>query len=196
MSIQHLLEDFAVAPAPGNLTGTAREDTELLESFEQGYKAGWEDAIRAKSEEHNHISAELARNLQDLSFTYHEAHAAILADIAPVVEQAIMAVLPEIARESFGKNVAAEIARLVSEGVTTDVILRVCAKDLDAVEAALVDPPPFPTRIEIDETLAQGQAHLVFGSRERRLDITEILAGVGQALAGFVQQAEKEASNE
>ena len=196
MSIQHLLEDFATSTATAAGARSEKEDTELLESFEQGYKAGWEDAIRAKSEEHTHISADLARSLHDLSFTYHEAHAAILADVAPVVEQAIMAVLPEVARNGFGANVAAEIARIAKEGVTTDVILRVSAEDLNAVEDALADPSPLPTRIEIDETLNPGQAHMAFGSHERRVDISEIVNSIGQAFEGFVQQAAKEASNE
>jgi hypothetical protein len=42
-------------------------------SFEQGYKAGWDDAVAAQSEDQTRIRADLARNLQSLSFTYQEA---------------------------------------------------------------------------------------------------------------------------
>ncbi|MCW8842768.1 MAG: hypothetical protein OQK00_05075 [Rhodobacteraceae bacterium] len=195
MSIQHLLEDFATDSANGAPFATEREDTELLDSFEQGYKAGWEDAVRAKSEEQSNISSELARTLQDLSFTYHEAHAALLAEIAPVVEHAIMAVVPEIARHSFGLNVAEEITRLASQGDATDVLLHVSAQDLCAVEDALPDPAALPTRIEIDETLLPGQVRLSFDHRERKIDVTEIVANIGEAFSAFVQQAKKETSH-
>lgn len=190
MSIQHLLEDFADGLTETSPT-SEQEDTELLESFEQGYKAGWEDAVRAKSEEKTHVSAELARNLEDLSFTYHEAHAAILAEIAPVVEQAVMAVVPEIARAGFGMQVSAEITRLASQDSSGEVLLRVAAEDLDAVEDLLPNPASMPTRVEIDENLMAGQAQLAFGHRERRIDVAEIVASVGEAFSGLVQQAQK-----
>ncbi len=196
MSIGHLLEDFSTRAAPGTPQSAEREDSELLESFEQGYKAGWEDAVRAKSEEQSHISDDLARSLQDLSFTYHEAHSAILAEIAPVVEQAVMAVVPEIARAGFGHQVAAEISRLAGQGETTEVLLRVAAEDLAPVEDLLPDPLPLPVRIEIDETLSRGQAHLAFGNRERRIDVSELVASVGEAFSGFVQTARKESQHD
>ncbi|MBR9841759.1 MAG: hypothetical protein GYB25_01245 [Rhodobacteraceae bacterium] len=191
MSIQHLLEDFADGLAKDASPSSEQEDTELLESFEQGYKAGWEDAVRAKSEEQTHVSAELARNLEDLSFTYHEAHAAILAEIAPVVEQAVMAVVPEIARAGFGMQVAAEITRLTGQDNNGEILLRVAAEDLNAVEDLLPDSASLPTRVEIDETLTAGQAQLAFGHRERRIDVAEIVASVSEAFSGLVQQAQK-----
>lgn len=195
MAIQHLLEDFST-DVRSESNNTTDDDAVFLESFEQGYKAGWEDAVRATAEEQSHIATDLARNLQDLSFTYHEAHAAILAEIAPVIEQAVMAVIPDMADTGFAHQIAAEIKHLTDQTEATDVILRVAVENLDAVKDLLAPSSTLPLRIDVDETLSPGQAHLSFGNRERKIDVSEVVANVGKAFSGFVQQAKKEAQHD
>lgn len=196
MSIIHLLEDFAEITALPSNNAQKAEDAELLDSFEQGYKAGWEDAVRAKSEEKAHVSSELARNLQDLSFTYHEAHTAILAELAPVMEQAVMAAVPEIARASFGTHIATELSRLTSQGDDGAIVISVAADDLNAVSDIIPDQTWPKLEIVSDSALSPGQAHLSFSGKERQIDINEIVETVRQAFSGFVQQAREESNHD
>lgn len=195
MSIHHLLEDFGgLVQSVGGVSVTANEN-ELLDSFEQGYKAGWEDAVRAKSEERTSISADLARNLQDLSFTYHEAHAAVLADMAPVFEQIVMKILPQAAQETLGWQIIEQLTELVGGQDPQDVEITVSSDNHEAVAAILPENLPFPVSIMRDASLTEGQSHIRFGSRERRIDVGEALQGLSQALAGFVHQSRKEVVN-
>ena len=75
MSIAHLLEDFTLQAGGGQLHVLDEDalEEQRLASFEQGYSAGWEDAVQAQEQSRGQVSAELAKSLEDMSFTYHEA---------------------------------------------------------------------------------------------------------------------------
>ena len=63
MAISHLLEDFGTnSDLPGPLTMMSPEDIEdvRLGAFEQGYSAGWEDALSAQSRDRARLSETLA----------------------------------------------------------------------------------------------------------------------------------------
>ena len=63
MTIAHLLEDFGFNPSAEPIVMAMSEevlDEAKAESFETGYSAGWEDAVTAKDQETNKISATLA----------------------------------------------------------------------------------------------------------------------------------------
>ena len=61
----------------------ALEDAKLA-SFESGYSAGWEDAAAAQADDQTRVSADLARSLQSLTFTYHEARNHVLKAIEQI----------------------------------------------------------------------------------------------------------------
>ena len=73
-----------------------------LDAFEEGYRAGWDDAIKAQSDDRTRIS-EFAQNLQDLSFTYHEAYSHAINAMTPLLEDIVRSVLPKIAHEAWAR---------------------------------------------------------------------------------------------
>ena len=195
MSIHHLLEDFGGLVQVMNGSPVTASENELLDSFEQGYKAGWEDAVRAKSEERTSISVDLARNLQDLSFTYHEAHAAVLADMAPVFEQIVMKILPQAAQETLGWQIVEQLTELAGGQDPQNGEITVSPNNYEAVAAILPENLPFPVDLIQDASLSEGQSQIRLGSRERQIDLGEVLQGLSQAFAGFVHQSRKEVVN-
>ena len=82
-----------------------------LAAYEQGYKAGWDDAAAAQSEDQTRIRADLARNLQQLSFTYQEARAHILKAVEPLLEEMVNRRLPDTARETLAPLVLERMGR-------------------------------------------------------------------------------------
>ncbi len=92
----------AAKPDPGLVTTqvSAIEESKLA-SYEQGYKAGWDDAAAALAEDQTRIRADLARNLQQLSFTYQEARSHILKAVEPLLEEMVGRLLPDMARETL-----------------------------------------------------------------------------------------------
>ncbi|MCP4206481.1 MAG: hypothetical protein GY767_05475 [Shimia sp.] len=198
MSISHLFEDFGGIAAPEPEPIAAQEEgneDEMLESFEQGYKAGWDDAISAKSEEHASVSAALAGRLNDLSFTYHEAREAILADLAPTVEKAIMTVLPEVARQAVGALAVEQLHQIVRENSETPVVLSTAPDCYQPVIDVMPEDQKFPVEVVRDENLAEGQVRFEFAQRERLIDLSEVLEAVADAMAAFTHETRKEAQN-
>jgi len=198
MSISHLFEDFGGIAAPEPEPIAAQEEgneDEMLESFEQGYKAGWDDAISAKSEEHASVSAALAGRLNDLSFTYHEAREAILADLAPTVEKAIMTVLPEVARQAVGALAVEQLHQIVRENSETPVVLSTAPDCYQPVIDVMPEDQQFPVEVVRDENLAEGQVRFEFAQRERLIDLSEVLEAVADAMAAFTHETRKEAQN-
>jgi len=102
MSITHMLEDFGETRrgTPLSITELSLEE-ERLEAFERGYQAGWDDCAKSQAEESRQITADLAQNLQDLTFTYEEAYASVMQALHPLLEQMTAAVLPRLARDSL-----------------------------------------------------------------------------------------------
>lgn len=198
MSISHLFEDFgginAPAPEPIAAPDEGNED-EMLESFEQGYKAGWDDAISAKSEEHASVSAALAGRLNDLSFTYHEAREAILADLAPTVEKAIMTVLPELARQAVGALAVEQLHKIIRENSETPVVLSTAPDCYQPVIDVMPEDKKLPVEVVRDESLAEGQVRFEFAQRERLIDLSEVLEAVAGAMTAFTHETRKEAQN-
>lgn len=195
MSIHHLLEDFAPVLEAQNETPAEAQSRDMLETFEQGYKAGWEDAIRAKTDELTSVSADLARNLQDMSFTFHEARAAMLADIAPILEQIVTKAIPPLAHEALGLQIVEQLTELANEQDPADVEIRVSPNDEPAVQALLPESLTFPVTVIADSHVAKGQCQIRFGVLERQIDVEDVVQNLSQALAGFVHQSQREVVN-
>ncbi|SEO07741.1 flagellar assembly protein FliH [Salinihabitans flavidus] len=193
MSIAHLLEDFSTPTADTPTHAETTGDADMLASFEQGYKAGWDDAIKASSEEQAHIAADLARNLQDLSFTYTEAYVAMAAAMKPVLEQIVTKVLPPIAQASLVPRIVEQLEDLCKGA--TDVTAEIVAAPgtAERLSAYLPGSISMPVEILEDSSLTDGQAFIRLGTREKQIAMDDVLSGIEEAIAGFFHETEKEA---
>jgi flagellar assembly protein FliH len=135
----------------------------------------------------------LKANLQDLSFTYHEAHEAVLSSLAPMVEKAVMTVLPEVARTSVGSVVVDELRRIIDTQGATKVCLVTSPDDHDTVAAMMPDDLQFPVELTTYPALTPGQVQFEFDAREREIDLSEVLGAVEQAFEAFTHETRKEA---
>ncbi|MEP2532378.1 ABC transporter ATP-binding protein [Shimia sp.] len=167
----------------------------MLDSFEQGYKAGWEDAVRAKSDERANISADFARNIQNLSFTYHEARGAMIAELSPVIEKAVMTVLPELSRQSIGAQVSEELNTILEENSDIPVLITTSPENYEVVCELLPSDVNLPIDVVRDTNLTEGQVRLQFGQKERQIDLDEVVSVVSSAFAGFTHETQKEIMN-
>ena len=198
MTVSHLLEDFGTVTADlgGAITDaglTANDawiEEEKLAAFEKGYQAGWDDSLRAQEESHTRISEDFARNIRDLSFTYEEAHSALLADMEQLIGQIVDTVVPALARETIGLRVVEILKSEIAAQERQPVRLVTAPGQSDALRNILPDENTLPLVIEEDTSLAEGQVHLRFASGAgRELDINKVLAGIATAVKGFFHEA-------
>lgn len=184
MSISHLLKDFQVAGIAGDLTDEV--DPRNSETFEEGYKAGWEDAQRAMESDKKEISAGLARNLQDLTFTYFEAKSAAISEFEEVLEIILQHALPEIAHETLGLRLAEELRNLAVTDGNSEFVLTANEQDLAVINSILPDVQGVFGQAVADPDLPPGTVSWKVGDAEKRIDVSDLSEKIGQAVRGFV----------
>lgn len=164
-----------------------------LASFEKGYAAGWEDAVAAQDAETERLRAELARSLEDLSFTYAEAHRNVLRALEPLLSDMVTKIMPQIARSTLGPMVVEQLMPVATGLADVPVELAMAAETRPLVEPLLATAGArIPVRIAEDPTLAPGQVFLRFGERETRIDLAAVTAAIGAVLSDFFHEAEPE----
>jgi flagellar assembly protein FliH len=168
-------------PDPGPQNDVDLEE-ERLAAYEKGYTAGWEDAARAHMDEQAHISSELARNLQDLSFTFHEAQTALVQDMEAILTGLLERVLPGALRPALAECVverAIDVAR--EPGQVVEIV--VAPENVDRVHALCETRPAPPLRVAAEPSLGAGQAFIRFAASEEKIDLDAVLADMSSAMA-------------
>lgn len=198
-SLQSFLEDFSVAPvAVANpAMGALTEDIESikLDSFETGYKAGWEDAAKSQSDDRTRISSGFGQHLQDLSFTYHEAYAQVMNAMAPLLEDMVSILLPDAARSSLSAHIVDQLTEHAREIGEMEVVIAVNPRNAEAIQPLLEQDFGFPVSLTQDDTLAEEQADLRFANTEKQIDLTEALNAINEAIKGFAYENKRKVSN-
>ncbi len=188
------LEVFELPEVTGDQVHLSASDLEetRLAAFEKGYTAGWDDAAASQENEAARQRAELARNLQDLSFTYHEARTHILRAMEPLLRDMVTKVLPVIARQTIGE-VALEALRPLAEEISaSEVTVVVNAETRPTVESLLRATDTIPIRFEEEPSLGPGQVYLRMGDTESRVDLDGVIAAIGAAITAFFDSQKEE----
>ena len=182
------LEVFEVTSEPARTTVvtdlSAMEEARLA-AYEQGFTAGWDDATTAQADNQTRLGAEIARNLQELSFTYHEARVHVLRAIEPLLAQMAERVLPDMARAVLAPMIVETLKPMAEALADAPVVLVINPAARTAVEALIERTGALPVTIQTEPTLGEGQAHLRFGQSETRIDLDRAVNDIAAAVRGF-----------
>lgn len=175
------------------VTPAALEDARAA-SYETGYSAGWEDAVNAQTTEQTRINEEVARNLQALAFTYHEARSHVLRTLEPLLRDMVAKVLPNMAREALGQFVLEALRPVAARLTDSPVTLTLNPASRAAVEAHLAAESSLPLRILEEPSLGEGQVFLRFDDREQQVDLDGVITAIAGAVDSFFhfEQQEKD----
>lgn len=191
------LEDFT----PTELPPMAREQNESmteaqrLSAFEQGYQAGWDDAMSSASEDNQRITSDLESQLKDLSFGFHEARMHVLTGVSDLVRTVISNLVPRIGAEILPDLVAESLRDLMEEAASQPIILRISSQNRQAIEQALPADPGFPITIEESADFAPGQVAFIMGQSERQLDLDACFERIQEDVAAFFTENERQLAN-
>lgn len=186
MSVSHLLEDFGatIGGKTVSMSDVTLEE-ERLDSYETGYKAGWDDAVKAQEGDSRRISGDFAQNLEDLEFTVTEATQGILRDLRPLLEEMVHKVLPKLARDSLGMRVTELLATAAADGMEPTIEITTSPANLASLEA-LVDAAGNPrVTLRSEDTLGEGQVQLRLGEEEREIDLDALLGELQREVSEF-----------
>ncbi|RUS64923.1 flagellar biosynthesis protein [Pseudorhodobacter sp. E13] len=163
-----------------------------LASYEQGYSAGWEDATSAQKDEKALLAAELSRNLQALSFTYHEARVHVLRALEPLLIGMVDQILPQIARDTLGPTVLKALTPLAEEMAETPIKLLFNPVARPALETMLLSLKGPPLELIEEPTLGEAQVYLRLGESEVRVDLEGAITEIRTALTDFLTLSTKD----
>lgn len=199
MSIAHLLEDFGSAiEVPVALANAASGDageSMRLEAYEDGYKAGWDDAVGANQAEQMQVAADLAQNLRDMSFTYQEACTHISQSLHGVFDAMMSLFLPEVARIALAPKVAEELGKLPLSSDDMQLVLSVSPESKPVLERLRSHMSDQELTFEEDPSLTAGQVLLGFGDKEVAVDFDALLEEMRGALETFSFELKSEAAH-
>lgn len=173
------------------LDSSALEDAKLA-SYDAGFSAGWEDATAAQSGDQTRIHAELARNLQALSFTYQEARSHILRALEPLFDEMVGKLLPSLARETLAGIVLDALMPMADGLADAPVTLVLNPAVRAAVEPLIADATGLPLVVEEEPSLGEGQVYLRFGASETLVDLDRATREIASAVRGFFDLTRKE----
>jgi len=188
------LETFELgAPAQTAEPMVPPEDVETarLQGYDDGYKTGWDDAIRKTQEDGQRIGAEFARNLRDLGFTYEEARAHVLTSLEGLLRELTATFLPGLMADAIGPVVLEALGDLAGDAAGAPVLIRVAPGEGDRLRAFLTAETTLPVQVVDEPSLAEGQAWLKLGAEERQVDLAEPLARVRAAIRALGAATER-----
>ncbi len=183
------LEVFDTAHAPdGSLQplveATAVEEAKVA-SFEQGYSAGWDDAVAAQQGDQTRIRSDLARNLQSLAFTFQDARSHVLQAIRPLILEMINRLLPEVAREALAPTVLEAVMPMADDLADAPLTLILNPAVRGQVEDLVTQATGLPMMIEEEPSLPEGQVYIRFGASETKVDLDQVTTDIGIAVRAF-----------
>lgn len=156
-----------------------------LAAFDQGHRAGWDDCTAAHNTDEVRQREAVAAHLQSLSFTFHEAKEHILRAVEPLLRDMVAKILPMTARHALVPTILELLQPAAEELAGNTLTIRVSPDARSALEAALARGPALPIGVIADESLRSGQACLILGRSERRIDLDGVVDAIGRALADF-----------
>lgn len=166
-----------------------------LAAYESGYTAGWDDASTAQSEDQAHVGANLARNIQTLGFTYHEARIHVLRAVEPLLQEIVGRLLPEMAHEALAPVVLETLMPLAEQMADAPVTLVLNPAVRPAVEALLEQATGLSITLQEEPTLGEGQVYLRLGDIETHIDLDRATAEITAAVRSFFGISQKEPSH-
>lgn len=186
IGLYDILEDFGTTQT-GPISGDSIEviESRRLDAFEEGYKAGWDDAVSAHDQSKKKLSLELTQNLMDLSFTYNEAYAQLTKSLRPLFTEIVGKLLPEIMRKTIGLRVSEELQRLASGVLNGEATILVAPENYDNVSAILEMQHDAPTSIKEDDSLNDGQVQLALADEEVEIDLANVITEMSALIDAY-----------
>lgn len=193
MSITHMLEDFSNRDDSRNISiSDLTLEEQRLEAFENGYKAGWEDAIKAGKDNATRIASDFAGNLQDISFTLQEAQSGLLTALRPLLTSMMNSILPELARQSLGARVLETLDGLAREALDGPLEIVTSPQNIEALQALIDARGVEDVQLTAEPSLGEGQVHVRAPGREQEIDLDAVLAQIDAATTGFFEDKQKD----
>ena len=182
------LEDFGT-PASARAAGPGPEAAAagVADRFDDGYNAGWDDAMAQVEAEQTRVAERLAERLVTLEQDQRAATAAALAALEPAMRDIFDKLLPRTAGRAFLPLLIEEV-RTALDIAGGKLALHVAPEEEAAVVRLLERAAIGADRVRVrpEATLSISQALIRWDGQERRIDLEGVLSALDDALETFL----------
>lgn len=188
MTLSHRYQNFGMPLAQnGNAAPTSVEKIEedKLQSFEDGYQSGWDDAVAAQGTTRDNVTAEFARSLQEASFSYHEARSSIVREFRGIMEPLLDELLPRLSRETVAAHVLEQIESLSKEALDHSIEICTAPNRVVTMQSLFENAIKDPFIIKADDSLKDDQVFIRLGNQEREIDFEPWIQQVQGAVTAY-----------
>ncbi len=165
--------------------GDAELAEQKLAAYEQGYGAGWNDALQAQAEDIARLRTDLGRRLCEMELSYRDARRHILTALEPLLRDMVSKVLPAVAQATLGPMVLEQLQPIAAELAATPVEICTSPAKRDLVEALVNRDGGLPLRIVAEATLTDGQAYLKLPGHAAKIDLDGVIETITGAVDAF-----------
>ena len=181
------LEDFGTgAGAAMPVRATARP-VQPDDRFDDGYNAGWQDAMDRVEAEQAKVGERLAERLDRMEMTQRAANAAALAALEPTLRDIFDTLLPRAAERAFLPILLEEVGAVLADDAGR-LSLHVAPEEEQAIRRALARAGHADGRVSVrpEPALSVSQALVRWEGQERRVDLEGVLSALDDALETFI----------
>lgn len=183
MNQMAFLEDFG-SPLAAPLEPSALLPAENAGRYDEGYEAGWNDAMNSEKDAAEKVQRDMAIALQEAGFTYFEARQHVLKSLHPVLRAISEVILPKLAQESLGPKVIETIEALAQS--IEEPIEVLCPPEAEQSLAEICQAHiSFPVEIRPEATLSDQQVLFRYADGTSDLDMTQCVTNIQSAIGEF-----------
>ena len=187
-----LLKDFAARrESSDDLRFLSEEELEdeRLTAFEKGYGAGWDDALRSVEKNAAAMDETFRQRIEDLGFTYHEAHAAMVQEVSAIVTAVCNKTLPSISQNTLGAHISEMLTDLAKSAGEMPVHIVVHPEQAPILEAVVTSSSGFPITVKSDASMSLAQVEMRFSDHATLVDLGSVTDEILELLAAFHHSA-------
>lgn len=191
-------DDFG-APKKKLERRTRLSDTELedlkLAAFEQGFTAGWEDAVKAHSDGNEERKDEIVEALRDAEFSLHEARRGLIASLAPLFSSIMSTVLPAAVAPSLPLHIAEQLKQMCTSVLDQKIEVEVSEEFAERLQGILDEAMCEAVHVIPSSDKSFLGARLRVGREEKEIDMQRLVEEIEQSLAAALNSFTQETSN-
>lgn len=182
-----ILEDFGSRLSVLSSAHAAPALSDGIDRYDDGYNAGWDDAMAQVDADQARVGEGLANRLCTLEHGHRESTAAALVALEPTLREIFDKLLPRTAERAFLPLLLEEIRALLADGA--DKLTLHVAPEEQAAVSRLLERSGIDTKraaVRAEPTLSISQAQVRWDGQERRIDLESTLGALDEALETFL----------
>lgn len=159
-------------------------------TYQEGYDDGYNDARAAAEQAQTNLSDEFVQKVTDLTFTYAEARAALLAGLQPLFAALAEKIVPITIAEGFDQHLIAILQDAAAQAMPQQITLTV-HPDQQAMASLALAGLDGGAIIAVDPALPPNAVEVGVGQQTTQYDFDALAAEIRAVLNALPELAER-----